>query len=428
MKKILALVAFLFIIFILLIYLSVSGSPERFKTCEIKNFEDLENVNFRNHDSVLIAPSTLYEADFLKELMQGENYRKAWSTPVRIPIAFLDTLKGGLEVIKAGGGKQTHSLKLKTKEGILYTLRSVTKDPEKLIPEVAEELGLENIIVDGISAQHPYGAILAAKLAEISGIEHTHPTMYFIPTQNTLGEFNKKYGNRLYLLEYETESDKNWTSYKSVIKIVETKNLQELKNEKKEKLKIDKKALIRVRLFDLLIGDWDRHAEQWGWALQRRGDSLFALPVAGDRDNAFFNPGGVLPSIITNKNIEPLVRPFENEIDHMPGLVYPFDRYFFLDTPENYFEEEARSLQNVLTNEAIENAFSVWPPKISKLDKGGISKKIKSRRDDLVKYAKALHSVIQEKGELKEPLKGSEDIEIPRELIFCFECGIKSAN
>lgn len=428
MKKIIALVVSVFIIFILLVYISVSGTPERFATCEIKNFEDLETVNFRDHDSVLVAPSTLYKAGLLKEFMQGENYRKAWSVPVRVPIAFLDTLKGGLEVIKAGGGKQTHSLKLKTKEGILYTLRSVTKDPEKLIPEVADDLGLENIIVDGISAQHPYAAILAAKLAELAGIVHTHPIMYFIPTQKTLGEFNEKYGNRLYLLEYETESDKNWTRYEDVIEIIETKDLQELKHQKQKKLKIDKKALIRVRLFDLLIGDWDRHAEQWGWALQKKDTTLFALPIAGDRDNAFFNPGGLLPSIITNKNIEPLVRPFRYKIDHMPGLVYPFDRYFLIDAPENYFVEEARSLQDVFKNEAIENAFKVWPAEISKLDKREISDKLKSRRDDLVLYAKAFHAEIQQKGVLEKPLKGSEDIEIPKQFIACFECGNKSVE
>ena len=80
--------------------------------------------------------------------MQGSNYRDAWSEKVKFPIVFLDTLYGGMEIIKEGGGKQTHSLKLRAKNDILYTLRSVTKDPGKLIPEIAEDLGLENIIVD----------------------------------------------------------------------------------------------------------------------------------------------------------------------------------------------------------------------------------------------------------------------------------------
>ena len=422
MKKILAFVAILFIIFIALVYWSVSSTDKDFETCEIKNYEDLEKVNFREHDSVLVAPSSLYEGNILKDFMQGKNYRQAWSTPVKVPIAFLDTLKGGMEIKKEGGGKQTHSLKLKSKGGIIYSLRSVTKDPEKLIPEVAEDLGLENIIVDGISAQHPFGAILAARLSDIAGVLHTHPTMYFIPKQEALGPYNEKYGNRLFLLEYETESEKNWTSFNKVEEIVETKDLQELKQEKGDQLSIDRPALVKARLFDLLIGDWDRHAEQWGWVLLKENKKLKAIPLAGDRDNAFFNLSGIIPSILTNENIEPLVRPFEKEIDYMPGLVYPFDRYFLLDTPKEVYIDQARQLQNSLTDQAIEEAFEVWPKQIAKLDKNEISLKIKSRRDQLVEYAEAFHSLIQEKGKLAKPLKGSEDAEIDNTMIPCFEC------
>lgn len=423
MKKILAVVAILFIVFLALVYWSVSSTDKEFKTCEIKNYEDLGKVDFREHDSVLLSPSTLYEGDVLKEFMQGKNYREAWSTPVKVPIAYLDTLKGGVKIVKEGGGKQTHSLKLKNKDGILFTLRSVTKDPEKLIPEVAEDLGLENIIVDGISAQHPFGAILAAKLSEDAGVLHTHPKILFIPKQAGLAEYNEKYGNRLYLLEYETESEKNWTSFDNVEEIIETKDLQELKLKKGDDLSIDRPALIKARLFDLLIGDWDRHAEQWGWVLVKEEKKIRAIPLAGDRDNAFFNLSGIIPSIITNENVEPLVRPFEKEIDYMPGLVYPFDRYFLLDTPRNIYIEQAENLQRSLSDKVIEESFQVWPEQISKLDKAEISGKIKSRRDQLVKYAQAFHSIIQEQGALEKPLKGSEDLDLKNSsLLECFEC------
>ncbi|MDX1702347.1 MAG: hypothetical protein R3250_17095, partial [Melioribacteraceae bacterium] len=59
---------------------------------------------------------------------------------------------------------------------------------------------------------------------------------------------------------------------------------------------------------------------------------------------------------------------------------------------------------------------------IAKLDKIEISLKIKSRRDQLVEYAEAFHSLIQEKGKLAKPLKGSEDAEIDNTMIPCFEC------
>ena len=426
MKKVLFIFLGVVIILIGLIYLSVSGTQKTFETCTISNFKDLKRTNFRNHDSVLIAPSTLYEANLLKNLVQGSNYRNAWSEKVKFPIVFLDTLYGGMEIIKEGGGKQTHSLKLRSKNDIIYTLRSVTKDPEKIIPEIAEDLGLENIIVDGISAQHPYAAILAAELAQELDILHTHPRMVFIPKQEVLGDFNKKFGNRLFLLEYETESKGNWTSLENVSEIIETKDLQKLKFESKAKILVDQDALIKVRLFDLLIGDWDRHAEQWGWVIQKSDRGNVATPVAGDRDNAFFYISGLIPSIITNKNVEPLVRPFEKEIDHMPGLVYPFDRYFFSNTSEDMFTKQANELQKSLSDEIIANAFEAWPEQIRKLNEKEIAEKLKSRREKLQEYATQFFQQIQEQGKLSKALKGSEDLELSSSQLACFDCDLEN--
>ena len=426
MKKVLIIFLGVVIILIGLIYLSVSSSQKTFETCTISNLEELQRTNFRNHDSVLIAPSTLYEANLLKDLVQGSNYRDAWSEKVKFPIVFLDTLYGGMEIIKEGGGKQTHSLKLRSKNDIIYTLRSVTKDPEKIIPEIAEDLGLENIIVDGISAQHPYAAILAAELAQKLDILHTHPRMVFIPKQEVLDDFNKKFGNRLFLLEYETESKGNWTSLKNVSEIIETKDLQKLKFESKAKILVDQDALIKVRLFDLLIGDWDRHAEQWGWVIQKSDRGNVATPVAGDRDNAFFYISGLIPSIITNKNVEPLVRPFEKEIDHMPGLVYPFDRYFLSNTSEDMFIKQANELQKSLSDEIIANAFEAWPEQIRKLNEKEIGEKLKSRREKLQEYATQFFQQIQEQGKLSEALKGSEDLELSSSQLACFDCDLEN--
>ncbi|MBZ9730493.1 hypothetical protein LB467_12435 [Salegentibacter sp. JZCK2] len=425
MKKLLWLVFILLIGFIGLIYFSVSSTDKEFETATIKNFQDLKNIDFRQQDSVLVAASSLYETNRLKDIMQGENYREAWAMPVKVPVLFLDTLYGGMEIVKEGGGTQTHSLRLKDKDGYLYSLRSVNKDPSTHVPEFARSLGLENIIIDAISASHPYAALLSASLSEKAGVLHTHPKVVFVPEQDFLGKkYNEKYGNRLFLLEYETEGKKNWTGYENVDAILDTKHLQELKEKHTEKVSIDENALVRARLFDMFIGDWDRHAKQWGWVIQEKDDVFKAIPVAGDRDNAFFKLGGIIPGIISNKNIEPKVRPFEHEIDYMPGLVYPNDVYFLTNTPVEIFITEAEKLQELMTDEAIADAFKVWPKEIYELDGKEIAEKLKSRRENLVEYSKEFHRLITERELLNEPLKGSEDIEISPGLVKCFECRI----
>ncbi|WAC02630.1 hypothetical protein N7U66_02785 [Lacinutrix neustonica] len=283
-------------------------------------------------------------------------------------------------------------------------------------------MGLENIIVDGISAQHPYGAVLAAELSKQANLLSTHPKIVFVPKQKILGKYNEEYGNRLFLLEYETNSHGNWTTFKNVIEIIATDDLQELKVDYGKNISIDKPTLIRARLFDFLIGDWDRHAKQWGWMVQKENEKYRAIPIAGDRDNAFFKTEGVIPTILSNENIVPELRPFTKEIEYMPGLVYPFDRYFLYRTSDSLFVMEAQNLQQLLTDNVLQEALRVWPKEISHLDGQEIIEKIKAGREHLVEYAKEFKRIIDEQGLLNEPLKGSKNLNLPDHLIKCFDC------
>lgn len=422
MKKIIIIIGVILLLFVIFTYWSINSTPKNFETSKIVDFGNIDDIDFTAFDSLTIAASTLYKGNDLKQMMQGEHYRKAWATPIDVPIVFLDTLLGGLKFIKEGGGNQTKSLKFKDSTGNKYALRSINKDPTPLIPEFAKTLGLENIIVDGISAQHPYAAIVVSALADAANVLHTEPRIYFVPKQEALGEYNTDYGNKLYLFEHETEAVNNWTSLKDVEMIIETDDLQLLKLKKKDSLKIDERALARARMFDLFIGDWDRHAKQWGWVIQNNGERLLAVALPGDRDNAFFNISGILPHIISNKNITPEMRPFEKDIDYMPGLVQDFDVYFLKDIPEAIFVEEAQQLQTLLTDSAIAQALNLWPPQIYALDGEDIKAKLKNRRDDLVAYARAFKKLLDEKEYISEPLKGSEDIEYNGHYIKCFEC------
>ena len=423
MKKIIAIFLGITATLVIIIYFSLWSSPTKIDSQIIVNAENINTLNFKNQSSVTIAVTTLYEGNLLKEMVQGEQYRDEWSIPVKVPVVFLDTINGGLTIIKEGGGKQTQSLRLKNPKGIYYTLRSVAKNPKPLIPEFAKTLGIENIIIDGISAQHPYGASVVAKLAESISVLHTHPSLVFVPKQERLGDYNTIYGNKLYWLEYETEGPTNWTHLENVIEIVDTEKLQERKQQFGEKLNIDKEILVRNRLFDLVIGDWDRHAKQWGWVLQQQENKIQAIPLPGDRDNAFFSLDGLIPTVVSSKNIQPRLRSFEKEIDYIPGLVYPFDRYFLLNTPIEIFIEQAIFIQNNLTNQAIDEALSIWPKEIYDVHGDKIKATIMARRDQLVEYAIAFKNEIDKQGIVSEPLKGSEDAKLSLGLLKCFDCG-----
>lgn len=422
MKKLFLGFGIILLILLGLTYWSVKTTPKNFGTRQISGLGDIENINYRQHDSIVMAANTLYEGTDLKELMQGEQYRDAWAMPIKVPIVFLDTLFGGMTILEEGGGKQTHSLKMKSANGIIYTLRSIVKDPEPLIPEIAKTLGLENIIIDGISAQHPYAAVVVAALAKEANILSTRPKIVFVPKQPILEKFNDKYGNRMFLLEYETEGKATWIGYDNLIEIMDTEDLQEFKKDNPDKISINQAALVKARLFDIMIGDWDRHAKQWGWAVQKVGDKYRAIPLPCDRDNAFFNLGGILPTLIANKNFHPRVQSLENEVEFFNGLVSPFDVYFLKNVPESVFISQAENLKKRMTNEVITTAFQVWPRQIYDLDGDEIISKITKRREKLTEYTRQFKKILDERDWPTEPLMGSEDLDLNEEQLKCFDC------
>lgn len=386
-------------------YKTMKGMPD----CIIVEPSNRTQQELSTEDTITIVATDRYKAGIIKPIFQGTNYRKAWETPIKVPVVSLSEIKGGIKPLEMGGGKQTMSMDLKGSHQVIYTLRSVNKNPEGLVPEVAKTLRIGNIVMDAMSAQHPYGALVVAPLADAVGILHTHPKLVYVPVQPALDTFNHKYGGHVFLLEYEPEGSGEWVNMEGVQKIVDTEDVQELLSENPE-TKIDERALVRARLFDLMIGDWDRHAKQWGWIVVERDSVTTYVPLPTDRDNVFYNPGGLIPWIVTRPMFQPLLRPFRKKIDHLPGMIKPFDQYFLLDVPESVFVEVAKELQEDLTDEEIEQSLRMWPNEFYDLDAKEIIKCIKARRADLPKYAKEFKQIVDKRGPLLEPLKGSSKL------------------
>ncbi|NNE31487.1 MAG: hypothetical protein HKN40_03865 [Winogradskyella sp.] len=422
-KRLVVLLLTLCIGFIIFSYLKIALSENNEATCVIYNIEDLQTVDFKDYKTVTVSANIVYNADLFKQFLQGENYRDAWHAKIEAPVLFLDTLYGGVEIVKEGGGTQTTSLRVKSKNDLLLTLRSVNKDPSHHVPDLAKSLGIENVVHDGISGQHPYAALVVSELLDNLDILHTKPQIVFLPQQETLGErYNDDYGNRLYFLEFENKGSAEWINRPDAVKLVDTDNLQELKMELGESLSIDKRKLIRARLFDLVIGDWDRHAKQWGWLIKQKDSVYSAEPLPVDRDNAFFSVDGLIPNVISNQNITPHLQSFENTIANLDGLIYDFDVYFLQQTNERDFIAEAQLIKDKLDQNAIDAAFMVWNANLRHLDEEQLKRKINARLDALIPIAKAFKQILDARPLLDQPLKGSNYKDTNGKLLQCFEC------
>lgn len=151
--------------------------------------------------SVTMPAGAQYKASGWKELWWGKHYRKEWVTPVTFPVIDLYATAGGLTPLKKGGGHETKSLRLLGADGREYVLRTMDKTLDLLVPEDFRGTFINDIINDQISTAHPYGPIIAAKLANAAELYHTNPTVVFVPHSGRLKEFESTFADQLCLFE-----------------------------------------------------------------------------------------------------------------------------------------------------------------------------------------------------------------------------------
>lgn len=353
----------------------------------------------KKDSTVIVKAGEIYQAGKFKRFLLGDHYRKVWRAPVEVPIIDLKSEKGGLEILEKGGGMQTKSLKLKTADGKLYGFRSIQKDPTPVLPEVLRETIADDIFQDQISASHPYGAFILPKLGEAAGIYHTNPQLFYIPDTPALGEFQEEFGGMLVMLE--EDADEDWSDYKYfgfTENAVSSETVMEDLLEDNDN-EVDQRAVLRARLFDMWIGDWDRHEGQWRWAEFEKEDEKGNLyrPIPEDRDNVFFKFDGVLPWIASRKWAVRKFQSFKEDVRDIAGLNYNarhFDRRFLTEMSREDWIAVADTLQRRLDDKVIEDAINDWPDTIYSLTGEEIIHKLKVRKENLKEFANRYYDIL----------------------------------
>lgn len=308
----------------------------------------------------------------------GRHYRYAYGVAVEAPVAFLDTLYGGLTPERAGGGNQTVSLRLLDKAGRGYNLRALAKSPYSYLKSFgfndlnakayfSETLPAE-LIADFYTAAHPYGAFVIADLAHQINLKHTHPQLFYVPKQRALGDFNKEHGNKLYMLERKPDGDfENFHMFGNSDEVIDTFELFEaLRND--ENNQVDEAEYIRARIFDMLVGDWDRHEGQWSWSKREEGEKNIYAPVPRDRDQVFANFDGkyleFLQKFMSGTRVLAKYGPDIEFVKYFSESAINLDRAIIQRSGPEVWREQVLFIQKQLDKEAVSRAFASAPKEI----------------------------------------------------------------
>ena len=276
-------------------------------------FSQLNKADTSSEFKTIIAGEQ-YKSSGWHQWLWGSNYRDVWTTPVTVKQLWLDTAKGGLKPIKAGGGNQTKTLHLSNPDSEEYSVRSVNKTLGKVLPEGLRGTFVEDKINDEVSMANPYGAVTIPFLADKAKLYHTNPTYVYLPKQPALNEYNDDYGNNLYLFEQRVNGNwKNADNLGNFKDFLETDRLLDTLNYD-NKISIDFHAYIRARLFDMFINDWDRHEGQWRWGERKTANKIVYVPIPIDRDQAYFKHDGLILNTALNAAGLKYMQSFDNNI------------------------------------------------------------------------------------------------------------------
>ena len=336
----------------------------------------------------------------------GGNYRDTWSAPIEVPYFDIKQEYGGLEIVKRGGGRQTTSLRLEQDNGRQYVLRSVEKDPTQLLPKTLRRTFAADFLQDQISSSHPYGALAVPKMADAVGVYHANPKLVFVPEDPAFGKYQYTVDNEMMLYEErpndEAAGDPNFgggEDVKGTLDMLDKEIYEDNDNW------VDQDFVVRSRLFDMVIGDWDRHDDQWRWVGRDNPDRKGRRyrPIPRDRDQAFFTTDGFLPKIAASKWAVPSSEGFNEQIKWAPGFNWNmrfFDRTFATEPDWADWQEQIRFLQENLTDQIIEEAVLELPRPAYDLRGEEIIRITKSRRDGMEAYARELYEFLSKEVEI----------------------------
>lgn len=379
---------------------------EIIKAKEINWAANIPN-NFPPKITTSIYSQKMTQKSLFHKFLFGNHYRKYYSLPIEAKTATLDTLMGGLKPIREGGGHQSKSLRVSDPKGREYVMRAMKKSATQFLQSVAfkdqyivndfENTYAENFLLDFYTTSHPYTPFAVGNLADRIGLAHSNPILYYIPKQNTLKEFNSNFGDELYMVE-ERPADNHLEgkNFGNPTNIISTSDM--MKNlHKDEKYTVDENEYIKARLFDMLIGDWDRHDDQWRWGEYKKEGKVIYKPIPRDRDQAFSKYDGTLLSLLMNIPALRHMRTFKDKIDNVKWLnrePYPLDIAFLRTAEEKDWIAQAKYIQENLTDADIDNAFKSLPKEVQDETIKDIQQKLKSRKKELQKYASEYFDVL----------------------------------
>jgi len=260
-----------------------------------------------------------------------------------------------------------------------WTLRSINKNPQLALPENLRGTIAQSIVQDMISASHPYAPLAISTLSNAVDVPEAAPRLLYVPDDPAFGIYRTKFSDQVVLLE-QREPTINGENAISTANLID-KLIKDNDN------RVEQHEVLRARLVDMFIGDFDRHADQWKWGKLDTGKGKLYYAIPEDRDQAFFYSDGLLLRL-ASIHLLPFLKGFKYNLQNQKQFNYierNFDRFFLNRLDKNTWQQTIADFKAKETDSVIASAVDKMPPEIVPFDGNSIVHKLESRREELPK-------------------------------------------
>ena len=341
-----------------------------------------------------------YSAGAVHRFLLGPDYRDLWTTPVATPVLDLQSFEGGLAPVRRVGGMQTLGLAMVCVDGRSFTFRGVDKDPSEILPAEYQNTFVDRLMQDQIASSLPAASVIVPPLLDAAGVLHVEPRLVVMPDDPALGEFRPVFAGVLGTIEEYPTAGKDGTA--GTFGATEIINGEEMwkRMDASSADRPDARAFLVARLVDLLIGDWDRHRNQWRWARIPGKDDW--QPIPEDRDQAFVRFEGLIPSL--GRERVPQFVSFDDEYPALEGLTWnarDVDRRVLVSLEKSVWDETAAGLQTRISDAVISDVMARMPAEYRAIEGERLESALRSRRDQLRVLADRFYYFLADKVDVR---------------------------
>jgi len=322
----------------------------------------------------------------------GEHYRNLYYVPIRVPSTTLNSFKNGVNIYEQANN--FHGLVVEDKQNNLYLLKLLGGSTSFLESDFFREMYnrkdfkgtyLDSFIGDVYTIINPYTFVAADHLAENIGLKTNPSQIYYIPNE----------------AQQDTISG-GWPIQDKLVNISELPDINTQANimmtgDMLDKMKdscvyqVDEAIYIRSRLFDILIGDWNKLPENWNWEARRKDDKIIFTPIVIDRNHAFTKVDGLfLPAMLNALGLG-FIENYDGKAKRLAkttSLGFALDVALVGGSRDSLWIEQAKYIQTKLTNTVIDKAFDRLPPEISDKETDELRALLIKRREILPQIAR----------------------------------------